>query len=374
MGPCPPGGEPSLRPVRRAHPDRDQPRGPQPRGVGQGRHRDQRRLRDAARRPGALQPTARRSICTGSGALRRRDRARCRSRTASSACGWNAPSAIAIRTTSGSRTICSASPTSSCTCARPASRATTRRSSPRWRLTSKRWTPRQEADRAGQEAARRARQGSSMPPPSKTKTKEAQAALGEVPAGGRGPGAAQQAVAGSRPAADARGGAPSAAGKAILASVTSPLGTQESRQLPPARRYAASHDRAGPGPACAGGRLDAPAGQSDSSPGRSSTASGRITSAAASSIRPTTSRRSTRRRIRNCWPSCAREFIRHGYDLKWLHRTILSSRTYQQSSQANRRQRRRPRQLRLLLLPPAARRGAGRCRSTRRPARPTTWT
>jgi hypothetical protein len=29
-----------------------------------------------------------------------------------------------------------------------------------------------------------------------------------------------------------------------------------------------------------------------------------------------------------------REFIRHGYDLKWLHRTILSSRTYQQSSQA----------------------------------------
>src|SRR5439155_5761439 len=29
-----------------------------------------------------------------------------------------------------------------------------------------------------------------------------------------------------------------------------------------------------------------------------------------------------------------REFIRHGYDLKWLHRTILASRTYQQSSAA----------------------------------------
>ncbi len=28
-----------------------------------------------------------------------------------------------------------------------------------------------------------------------------------------------------------------------------------------------------------------------------------------------------------------REFIAHGYDLKWLHRTILNSRTYQQSSQ-----------------------------------------
>ncbi len=29
-----------------------------------------------------------------------------------------------------------------------------------------------------------------------------------------------------------------------------------------------------------------------------------------------------------------RGFVEHGYDLKWLHRTILSSRTYQQSSQA----------------------------------------
>ena len=29
-----------------------------------------------------------------------------------------------------------------------------------------------------------------------------------------------------------------------------------------------------------------------------------------------------------------RDFIEHGYDLKWLHRTILTSRTYQQSSQA----------------------------------------
>jgi hypothetical protein len=29
-----------------------------------------------------------------------------------------------------------------------------------------------------------------------------------------------------------------------------------------------------------------------------------------------------------------KEFIGHGYDLKWLHRTILGSRTYQQSSQA----------------------------------------
>ena len=29
-------------------------------------------------------------------------------------CGWSAPSATAIRTTSGSRTTCSASPTSSC--------------------------------------------------------------------------------------------------------------------------------------------------------------------------------------------------------------------------------------------------------------------
>lgn len=29
-----------------------------------------------------------------------------------------------------------------------------------------------------------------------------------------------------------------------------------------------------------------------------------------------------------------REFVQHGYDLKWLHRTILNSRTYQQSSQA----------------------------------------
>jgi hypothetical protein len=29
-----------------------------------------------------------------------------------------------------------------------------------------------------------------------------------------------------------------------------------------------------------------------------------------------------------------RGFIQHGYDLKWLHRTILTSRTYQQSSQA----------------------------------------
>jgi hypothetical protein len=30
-----------------------------------------------------------------------------------------------------------------------------------------------------------------------------------------------------------------------------------------------------------------------------------------------------------------REFVGHGYDLKWLHRTILESRTYQQSSQAS---------------------------------------
>ena len=29
-----------------------------------------------------------------------------------------------------------------------------------------------------------------------------------------------------------------------------------------------------------------------------------------------------------------KDFIKHGYDLKWLHRTILGSRTYQQSSQA----------------------------------------
>jgi hypothetical protein len=29
-----------------------------------------------------------------------------------------------------------------------------------------------------------------------------------------------------------------------------------------------------------------------------------------------------------------RDFVQHGYDLKWLHRSILNSRTYQQSSQA----------------------------------------
>ena len=48
------------------------------------------------------------------------------------------------------------------------------------------------------------------------------------------------------------------------------------------------------------------------------------------------------------------------YDLKWLHRTILASRTYQQSSTAEPGQRDGPRQLRLLLLSPAARRGAAR--------------
>jgi hypothetical protein len=30
-----------------------------------------------------------------------------------------------------------------------------------------------------------------------------------------------------------------------------------------------------------------------------------------------------------------REFVKHGYDLRWLHRTIVSSRTYQQSSDAD---------------------------------------
>ncbi len=56
--------------------------------------------------------------------------ARCRWPTLSWDCGWSVPSAIATLTTTGSRKICSTSPTSSCRSARPAFMATTRRNSP----------------------------------------------------------------------------------------------------------------------------------------------------------------------------------------------------------------------------------------------------
>ena len=53
-------------------------------------------------------------------------------------------------------------------------------------------------------------------------------------------------------------------------------------------------------------------------------------------------------------------FIKNKYDLKWLHRTILNSRTYQQSSTPAQASRGRSGQLCLLPLSPAAGRSAGR--------------
>ena len=56
----------AVRRVRRAHPDRHQPRRPQPGGVGRGSRRAAGRLHDAAQGPGAVRPAARRSTSTGS--------------------------------------------------------------------------------------------------------------------------------------------------------------------------------------------------------------------------------------------------------------------------------------------------------------------
>ena len=56
--------------------------------------------------PGALQPAQDARPLLAAARTPSACPARCRSRTRSSACGWNVPSATAIRTTSGSRTTC----------------------------------------------------------------------------------------------------------------------------------------------------------------------------------------------------------------------------------------------------------------------------
>ena len=83
----------------------------------QGSASDARGIRHAAQGPGDVQPAEHaRSVLAAAG-IRRRPGHVASGPRVSSACGWSAPSAIAIRTTSGSRTTCSASPTSSCTSA-----------------------------------------------------------------------------------------------------------------------------------------------------------------------------------------------------------------------------------------------------------------
>ena len=66
-----------------------------------------------------------------------------------------------------------------------------------------------------------------------------------------------------------------------------------------------------------------------------STASGPITSGAASSIRRDNLSPLNPASHPELLKELAEQFVKHGYDLKWLHRTILNSRTYQQSSRAH---------------------------------------
>ena len=65
---------------------------------------------------------------------------------------------------------------------------------------------------------------------------------------------------------------------------------------------------------------------------RSSTACGPISWATASPSRSTTSARTIRLRIRNCWSSLGSEFAAHGHDLKQLIRWITLSEAYALSS------------------------------------------
>ena len=130
------------------------------------------------------------------------------------------------------------------------------------------------------------------------------------------------------------------------ASVDQPARHAVVEAVPPAGRSAAARRRRRTKTRAARSSTGCGGRTIRSSPRRSSTASGPTTSAAASSTRRTTSRRSTRRRIRSCWTNCAGGSSSNGYDLKWLHRTILTSRTYQQSEPADGRERSRPRELR----------------------------
>ena len=119
--------------------------------------------------------------------------------------------------------------------------------------------------------------------------------------------------------------------------------------------------------ACAGG-LDGAARTTRSSPAPSSIGCGAISLAAACITRWTTCARPTRRPTRSCstrWPS---DFIRHKFDVKHVIRTILNSRVYQLSLDADAAQPERPAELRPLLRPAHARRGLPRRASTRRPA------
>ena len=165
LDPRSPGGEPALRPVRRAHPDGDQPGRPRPRGLGARKSAPS--LRASPRRAPTWPSTAaaKRSTSTGSARTPRASPGPCRWPTPSWACAWSAPSAIAIRTTSGSRTISSASPTSSCAFGRPASAATTRRISPRSPPTSRSSTtrPRRSPTRPRKRRTRAARSSTAGP-------------------------------------------------------------------------------------------------------------------------------------------------------------------------------------------------------------------
>ena len=116
------------------------------------------------------------------------------------------------------------------------------------------------------------------------------------------------------------------------ASVESPLGSQMQRKVPAAgvatsrwrsRKKKTRANLSSPGSA----RQTTP-----SSLARSSIACGRNTWAAALSIRPIICRRSILLRTRNCSTSWPGKFIENNYDLRWLHRTIATSRTYQLSA------------------------------------------
>ena len=72
-----------------------------------------------------------------------------------------------------------------------------------------------------------------------------------------------------------------------------------------------------------------------SSPGRSSTATGSTSSAAASSSPKTTCGKPIRRRIPSCSTRWLQHFIKSGFDLKDLVRTICRSSTYQLSAVPN---------------------------------------
>ena len=259
-----------------------------------------------------------RSTCTGSGKTRPASRGRCRSRTPSLACGWSAPSATATRTTFGSRTTCSASPTSSCACARSGFQGENEKKFPEAAAEFRKLNA--EAKRLADEVKkRREMKDKPLDEAAKRELAEMERKSKALPEVAR---RVLHAETHHRPEATA------------FATVTSPLGTQSSKvfRLLGAKEPVAIPKEQDPRVVVAAwlrrpdnpyfakaivnrvwahyfgrGLVDPPDHLSPFNP----------------PSHP------------ELLDELCREFIRHNYDLRWLHRTIVLSRTYQQSSAAD---------------------------------------